>query len=45
MVKMTPEQRAQMEKAMGGNLPPGMLSGKPDTAHRGFAERMFLETS
>jgi len=31
MAKMTPEQRAQMEKAMGGHLPPGMMSGKPDT--------------
>ncbi|MBC8024711.1 MAG: DUF4412 domain-containing protein [Steroidobacteraceae bacterium] len=31
MAKMTPEQRAQMEKMMGGNLPPGMMSGKPDT--------------
>jgi uncharacterized protein DUF4412 len=31
MNKMTPEQRAQMEKMMGGKLPPGMLSGKADT--------------
>ena len=30
MAKMTPEHRAQMEKAMGGHLPPGMMSGKPD---------------
>jgi hypothetical protein len=30
MAKMTPEQRAQMQKMMGGNLPPGM-SDKPDT--------------
>jgi hypothetical protein len=31
MAKMSPEQRAQMEKMMGGNMPPGMMSGKPDT--------------
>jgi hypothetical protein len=31
MAKMTPEQRAQMEKMMGGKLPPGMMGGKPDT--------------
>src|SRR6188768_3923947 len=31
MAKMTPEQRAQMEKAMGGHLAAGMMSGKPDT--------------
>jgi hypothetical protein len=31
MSKMTPEQRAQMEKMMGGKLPPGMMSGKTDT--------------
>jgi hypothetical protein len=31
MAKMTPEQRAQMEKMMGGKMPPGMMGGKPDT--------------
>ena len=30
LAKMTPEQRAQMEKMMGGNMP-GMMTGKPDT--------------
>jgi hypothetical protein len=31
MAKMTPEQRAQMQKMMGGQMPPGMMGGKPDT--------------
>jgi hypothetical protein len=31
MAKMTPEQRAQMDKMMGGKMPPGMMGGKPDT--------------
>jgi hypothetical protein len=31
MDKMPADQRAAMEKMMGGNMPPGMMSGKPDT--------------
>ena len=31
MAKMTPEQRAQMDKMMGGKMPAGMMGGKPDT--------------